>query len=214
MNPPTQKMVAYLTELLVETRRPANHVARYDTFDKANSAIRELERIRDRAIPIKAATRAAVFCMLKETEWTKEDMYVGAGIETLSRRSDGTGATEHDAKRCIMFLEGKLVKREPKPAQPEAELLGELADWIRANTDEPEMPKSVPEPIPVAAPAPVVVAAPVAVKPRRVISRPLPPTLRAPRVPFKMGRIVPRGPRRIVYSRGYLDTFGHPDEQR
>ena len=100
MTSPTQSQLAYIESLARAAKSPVPHV---ETMDDASKAIDDLLG----KVPLRADTRMAIFASLRDTRFTKDDLYQAVGVSSLS---DGSGATERDGQRALKWLKGEAVE--------------------------------------------------------------------------------------------------------
>ncbi len=180
MREATQPQLDYIDQLLAKARVPRLQIGDVVTMDDASAAIEYLHRL----IPLQVGTRQAIFAKLRETKWTKEDLYQMCEIESLS---DGGGATEFDGKKCLRFLEtGTVEKRAVEPD----EQLAKTAAAVRSAAPTPEeiaRPDFIPDGVHVPFGQPAGKAAistpepaPAPPMPKSLRRRPAPPPVAAP----------------------------------
>jgi hypothetical protein len=96
----TIAQLQYVDALARQARTPVPHV---ETADQASAAIDDLQR----QIELTDKTRMAIFAALRDTPFTKEDMYAACEITSLAANS---AASEYDGKRCLRWIKGETVE--------------------------------------------------------------------------------------------------------
>jgi hypothetical protein len=78
-------------------------IPRVQTIEDAGRAIDDLLR----QVPLRQNIRMAIFAALRDTKYTKDDLYAAVGVQSLS---DGSGATEADGQKALRWLKGEAVE--------------------------------------------------------------------------------------------------------
>lgn len=142
MGAPTERQLEYIDSLRLQAKLSILQLGDIHSFDDASAAIERLHGM----IPLRDKTRQAVFAALRQTDFTKADMYLACGIESLS---NGSCANEADGHRALRWINGELTERNtPREPMGLCEAFDSLEQVCAEQRGEPVHVEETPAPEP------------------------------------------------------------------